>query len=132
MQQLEILKRVNRNKLKSWLRTVLLPTVVQPEHFEHMGFERSFVRPFFRKHGRVLLFDGTVARKVRGVNEFEFLRSVADVLGVRPFADRWDPRDTVTTVRVAHDCHRLLEMLPEVQEPDVVAETVAPETEARS
>ena len=101
MPGLEIFANVDEQQLRTWLRSVLLATLVEPRFFESMGFPPSFVRQFFRKHRKVLRFDGTVARGVRGVNELEFLRGLAKVLGVRPFAEPWDPRDTMTTTAVA-------------------------------
>jgi hypothetical protein len=101
---LEILANVDQEQLRPWLRSVLLATLVEPRFFERMGFPSSFVRRFLRKHRKVLRFDGTVVRGVRGVNELEFLRGLAEVLGVRPFAESWDSRDTTTTTAVARQC----------------------------
>jgi hypothetical protein len=101
---LEIFANVDEERLRTWLRSVLLATLVEPRFFESMGFPPSFVRRFCRKHDKVLRFDGTVARGVRGVNELEFLHGLAETLGVRPFAEPWDPRDTTATTAVAGQC----------------------------
>jgi hypothetical protein len=101
---LEIFANVDEEQLRPWFRSVLLATLVEPRFFEGMGFPSSFVRQFLRKHRKVLLFGGTVARGVRGINELEFLRGLAEVLGVRPFTNPWDPHDTMTTTAVARQC----------------------------
>lgn len=101
---LDIFAEYDTEHPRMWLRTVLLPVLVNARYLESKGFKASFVRRFDKKHSRVLRFDGTVARQVRGVNELEFLRGVADALGIRSFEDPWDPRDTVTTTAVARKC----------------------------
>jgi hypothetical protein len=101
---LDIFARVDQERLQGWLGSVLLPVLVNLSFFESMGFESSFVRRFFHKHTKVLRFDGTIGRGLRGINDVEFLRGVAEALGVRSFADTWDPRDMGTTTAVAQQC----------------------------
>jgi hypothetical protein len=100
---LDIFATVDRELLRKWLRSVLLPLLVAASFFESMGFEPWFVRRFLHKHAKVLRFDGTTGPG-RGISELEFLRGVAEALGVRRFEDAWDPRDTVTTTAVAQKC----------------------------
>lgn len=127
----EILENVSKERLQGWLGSVAVPTLVKPQFFEDMGFRPVFVRQFLKKHAKVLRFDGTIARGVRGINELELLRGLADALGVRPFADQWDPRDIMTTTAVARACLHTLEMMPQGQRsatcpthgPNAVAET---------
>ena len=104
MTGMDILETVDRQRLRAWLGSVLVPTLVELRYFERMGFAPAFVRRFYRKHTRVLRFDGTMARGIHGVNELEFLRGVADALGVRSSEDGWDPRDVAVTSVVARQC----------------------------
>ncbi len=104
MRGIDIFASGDMERPRAWLRTVLCPTLVDRQFLESRGFKASFIHRFEKKHSRVLRFDGTVARGVRGINELEFLRGLADVLGVRSFEDLWDPRDTVTTTAVAQKC----------------------------
>lgn len=128
---LGIFASVDQEQLRMWLGSVLLPTLMEPQYFQAMGFPAGFVRRFFNKHTRVLLFNGAVQRGIRGVNELEFLRGVAEALGVRSFADTWDPRDMGTTTAVAQQCRHALAMMGDrrgpsglaVQGPHAVAET---------
>jgi len=53
---------------------------MEPAFFEKMGFQSRFVRQFLRKHRKVLLPGGRVARKVRGINEIDFLYGLADAI----------------------------------------------------
>jgi hypothetical protein len=109
MRALDIFASDDMERPRAWLRTVLCPTLVNRRFLESRGFNASFVRRFDKKYSRVLRLDGTLARAVRGVNEVEFLRGVADALGVRPFEDKWDPRDVVTTTSVARQCLEALD-----------------------
>jgi len=133
MDAIDVLARVDMQRLRAWLGSVLVPTLVHVRYFEVMGFDSAFVRRFYRKHDCVLQFDGTLARNVRGVNEIEFLRGIAAALGVRPFEDDWDPRDTVTTMAVAQKCLDALAAIKSRQDPaasamqrsDVTTETAS-------
>jgi len=121
MGTLDIFAGGDMERPRAWLRTVLLPVLADRQHMESRGFKASFVQRFDKKHSRMLRFDGTIARKVRGVNEIEFLRGVAESLGVRPFEDDWDPRDTVTTTAVARQCLEVLARMESGRGPDVLA-----------
>lgn len=121
MGTLDIFASGDMERPRTWFRTVLLPVLVDRQYMEGRGFKASFVRRFDKKHSRVLRLDGTIARKVRGVNEIEFLRGVAESLGVRPFEDDWDPRDTVTTTAVARKCLEVLARMESDQGPDAMA-----------
>ncbi len=121
MGTLDIFASGDMERPRAWLRTVLCATLVNRQCLEGMGFKASFVQRFDKKHSRVLRLDGTIARKVRGVNEIEFLRGVAEALGVRPFEDDWDPRDTVTTTAVARKCLEVLARMESDQGPDAMA-----------
>jgi hypothetical protein len=89
---------------------------VEPSFFENMGFPTTFVRRFFCKHDRILRFDGTVARGVRGVSELDFLLGLADVLGVPSCRRKSHPYDIVAVMAVARDCLTALAALDEGQE----------------
>jgi hypothetical protein len=122
---LDILANGDIERPRTWLRTVLLPVLVDRQYLEGMGFEPSFVQRFYKKHARVRRFNGTVARGVRGVNELEFLRGVAEALGVRPCQDAWDPRDTATTTAVAKQCLDVLAAIEKGPEADRGTDPVA-------
>jgi hypothetical protein len=115
---LDLFANVDMERLRAWLRSVLLPVLVDRRYLEGIGFETSFLQRFNKKHSRVLRFDGTTGRGVRGVHELEFLRGLAEALGVRPFEDPWDPRDIATTTIVARQCLDALAAREKGHEPD--------------
>jgi hypothetical protein len=124
MKHLEILKEVDRKKFTRWLELVGFPLLTEPSFFESMGFPSVFVRQHLRKHKHVLRPGGQIQRSVRGVHEVEFLRGVADALGVRPFEDAWDPRDMMTTRAVARKCLEALPAMESGKNPDAVAVSI--------
>jgi hypothetical protein len=71
---LEIFADGDTQRARPWLRSVLLPVLVEGKYMESKGFKASFVQRFNKKHSRVLKFDGTVVRGVRGVSELGFVR----------------------------------------------------------
>ena len=137
---IDIFENVDMERLRAWFGSVLLPVLVHRQYLESKGFKTSFVQRFVKKHDRVRGPDGIIRRGIRGVNELEFLRGVADALGVRPFEDEWDPRDTATTTAVARKCLEALAKMENdqgpdalaVQTPDVATETTASVTGAQS
>ena len=82
MRQAEILERVNKDRLKNWLLLAGPPLLRDTSFYEEMGFPAWFVRQYFRKHSRVLQLDGTIQRKVRGINEVDFLYGLAEAIGI--------------------------------------------------
>jgi hypothetical protein len=100
-----------------------------------MGFPITFVRCFFQKHGRILRFNGTVARGVHGVSELGFLIGLADILGVQSCQRKRNPYDIVAVMTVARDCLMALTALDEGQELDHCSvppgDTAVPITEQR-
>jgi hypothetical protein len=81
MKEPEVLNRVDKKKLRTWLRTLVIPWIVKPIYFAQMGFPEVFVRQYWRKHNRATKLNGETIRGVRGICETDFLWGLAEALG---------------------------------------------------
>jgi hypothetical protein len=81
MEQPEILNRVDKKKLRTWLRTLVIPWIVKPGFFIEMGFPEVFVRQYLKKHNGARKQNGEAVRGVRGVSETDFLWGLAEAIG---------------------------------------------------
>ena len=90
MEQPEILKKVDKEKLRKWLSTLVIPWIVKPNYFIQMGFPEIFVYQFMKKHNRATKLNGKTIRNVRGISETDFLWGLAEAIG----ADTYDANRT--------------------------------------
>jgi len=81
MEQPEILNRVDKKKLRTWLRTLVIPWIVKLGYFVQMGFPEFFVRQYLKKHGTATKLNGETVHGVRAVSETDFLWGLAEALG---------------------------------------------------
>ena len=77
----EVLMSVNKQRLRSWLSSIVVPRIVERNYFVDMGFPESFVRQYFKKHKDATKLNGEKVKKVRGVSENDFLKGLADAIG---------------------------------------------------
>lgn len=85
MNKLRFLKNVDSVKLREWLLENNGHGIRKPSFFTDMGFPESFVQRFTRIHRSVrgdfketiFLPDGTIAKKLRGVFDLDFVRGLA-------------------------------------------------------
>jgi hypothetical protein len=84
---------------------------MDPGFFENMGFPSWSVRQFLRKHRKVILPKGRVLRKVRGINEIDFLYGLADAIGAETTEARRNSSGWKRTVLCAEACLRVLERI---------------------
>ena len=81
MEQPEILNRVDKAKLRTWLRTLVIPWIVKPMYFVQIGFPDTFVRQYLKKHNGARKQNGDTVQGVRGVSETDFLWGLAGAIG---------------------------------------------------
>lgn len=81
MERREILNRVDKEDLRKWLRTLVIPWIVKPGFFIKMGFPEVFVRQYLKKHNGARKQNGEPIEGVRGVSETDFLWGLAEALG---------------------------------------------------
>ena len=81
MEQPEILNRVDKGKLRTWLCTLVIPWIVKPIYFAQMGFPDVFVRQYLKKHNGARKQNGDTVQGVRGVSETDFLWGLAGAIG---------------------------------------------------
>jgi hypothetical protein len=81
MEQLEILEKVDKDKFRTWLRTLVIPWIVKPGYFVQMGFPDALVRQYVKKHDKAAKPNGEMIRGVRGVSEADFLWGLAEAIG---------------------------------------------------
>jgi hypothetical protein len=81
MEQLEILEKVDKDKFRTWLRTLVIPWIVKPVYFVQMGFPDAFVRQYVKKHDKAAKPNGEMIRGVCGVSEADFLLALAKAIG---------------------------------------------------
>jgi len=109
MKQTEILKEVNQDKLRYWLLLTGPPLLRDTSFYEEMGFPAWFVRQYLRKHSYVLQLDGRIQRKVRGINEVDFLYGLAEAIGINTSEmNRRNYRYRQAT-DIARECLRVLD-----------------------
>jgi hypothetical protein len=81
MEQPEILNGVDKDRLRKWLRTLVIPWIVKPMYFLQMGFPDVFVRQYLKKHNGARKQNGDTVQGVRGVSETDFLWGLAEAIG---------------------------------------------------
>jgi hypothetical protein len=81
MEQTEILSRVDKEKLRTWLSTLVIPWIVKPDYFLQMGFPEVLVRRYVKKHRNATKLNGEKVKGVRGVSETDFLYGLANAIG---------------------------------------------------
>ena len=106
-----ILENVDFKELKQWLTIVCMPFLREPAFFEAMGFSPCFVRQFLKKHRYVLLSGGAIQRKVRGVNEIDFLYGLAEVMGIAVSAINRNINSNSQAGAIGRECLHVLDEL---------------------
>jgi len=104
-----ILELVDKEKMRRWLQSVCGPTLVTPGFFEQMGFPAWFVRQYLKKQRKVLLRDGTVQHRVRGVFEMDFLWGFAEAAGADTARARQMSPGYMRTTSSAEACLKALD-----------------------
>ena len=80
MEPQTILKTLDKEKVRKWLSTLVIPWIVKPSYFIQMGFSEIFVRQYMKKHKDVLKPNKEIIRKVQGISETDFLWGLAEAI----------------------------------------------------